>query len=33
MKVDNGYVTLPPLPGIGFEGKADLIAEMRALAA
>ncbi|MCS6995946.1 MAG: mandelate racemase/muconate lactonizing enzyme family protein [Casimicrobiaceae bacterium] len=22
--VDNGYVTLPPLPGIGFEGKSDL---------
>jgi D(-)-tartrate dehydratase len=32
VKVDNGYVTLPELPGIGFEGKADLIAEMRALA-
>ena len=32
VKVQNGYVTLPPLPGIGFEGKADLIAEMRALA-
>jgi len=30
--VDNGYVTLPPLPGIGFEGKSDLIAEMHALA-
>ncbi|KAF1042183.1 MAG: D(-)-tartrate dehydratase [Delftia tsuruhatensis] len=29
VKVDNGHVTLPPLPGIGFEGKADLIAEMR----
>ena len=29
--VDNGYVTLPPLPGIGFEGKADLIVEMHAL--
>ena len=28
----NGYVTLPELPGIGFEGKADLIAQMRALA-
>lgn len=32
VKVQNGYVTLPPLPGIGFEGKADLFAEMRALA-
>ena len=31
VKVDNGYVTLPPLPGIGFEGKADLYAEMKAL--
>jgi D(-)-tartrate dehydratase len=29
VKVQNGYVTLPPLVGIGFEGKADLIAEMR----
>ncbi|GKT24340.1 dihydrodipicolinate synthase family protein [Acidovorax sp. SUPP3334] len=32
VKVENGYVTLPPLPGIGFEGKSDLIAEMHALA-
>jgi L-alanine-DL-glutamate epimerase-like enolase superfamily enzyme len=32
VKVDNGHVTLPELPGIGFEGKADLYAEMRALA-
>ncbi|MFY2595577.1 mandelate racemase [Achromobacter xylosoxidans] len=32
VRVDNGYVTLPELPGIGFEGKADLIAEMRKLA-
>ena len=32
VRVDNGYVTLPELPGIGFEGKADLYAEMRALA-
>jgi len=31
VKVDNGYVTLPSLPGIGFEGKADLYAEMRQL--
>ncbi|CAM3474733.1 mandelate racemase/muconate lactonizing enzyme family protein [Polaromonas hydrogenivorans] len=33
VKVENGYVTLPPLPGIGFEGKADLYAEMKALTA
>ena len=33
VKVDNGYVTLPSLPGIGFEGKVDLYAEMKALAA
>ncbi|MFE8645549.1 mandelate racemase/muconate lactonizing enzyme family protein [Sphingomonas sp. NCPPB 2930] len=32
VEVQDGYVTLPPLPGIGFEGKADLIAAMRALA-
>ena len=32
VKVDNGYVTLPELPGIGFEGKADLYAEMKLLA-
>jgi L-alanine-DL-glutamate epimerase-like enolase superfamily enzyme len=32
VKVDNGYVTLPALPGIGFEGKADLYAEMKNLA-
>ena len=32
VRVENGYVTLPPLPGIGFEGKADLYAEMQALA-
>jgi len=32
VKVENGYVTLPSLPGIGFEGKADLYAEMQALA-
>jgi L-alanine-DL-glutamate epimerase-like enolase superfamily enzyme len=30
--VRDGYVDLPALPGIGFEGKADLIAQMRALA-
>lgn len=33
VEVVDGHVTLPELPGIGFEGKADLIAEMRALAA
>src|SRR6188474_23954 len=32
VKVDNGYVTLPELPGIGFEGKADLYAQMKGLA-
>ena len=32
VKVDGGYVTLPELPGIGFEGKADLYREMLALA-
>lgn len=33
VQVRNGYVDLPALPGIGFEGKADLMAEMRALSA
>ncbi|MDI1273349.1 mandelate racemase/muconate lactonizing enzyme family protein [Polaromonas sp.] len=32
VKVMDGYVTLPELPGIGFEGKADLYAQMKALA-
>ncbi len=32
VRVDNGYVTLPELPGIGFEGRADRIAEVRKLA-
>ena len=31
-KVENGIVTVPDLPGIGFEGKAALIKEMHALA-
>jgi L-alanine-DL-glutamate epimerase-like enolase superfamily enzyme len=31
VQVENSYVTLPELPGIGFEGKGDLIREMRAL--
>jgi L-alanine-DL-glutamate epimerase-like enolase superfamily enzyme len=30
--VQDGFVTLPELPGIGFEGKADLYREMKALA-
>ncbi len=33
VSVIDGHVTLPELAGIGFEGKSDLIAEMRALAA
>jgi L-alanine-DL-glutamate epimerase-like enolase superfamily enzyme len=32
VKVNNGYVDLPALPGIGFEGKSDLISAMRELA-
>lgn len=32
VRVESGYVTLPELPGIGFEGKDDLITEMRTLA-
>ena len=32
VKVKDSIVTLPELPGIGFEGKADLYREMRALA-
>lgn len=32
VKVQNGYVDLPSLPGIGFEGKSDLISVMRQLA-
>jgi D(-)-tartrate dehydratase len=32
VRVVDGYVTLPDLPGIGFEGKADLIRVMRQLA-
>ncbi len=31
VRVEKSHVTLPDLPGIGFEGKADLYAEMRAL--
>jgi L-alanine-DL-glutamate epimerase-like enolase superfamily enzyme len=32
VRVEMGHVVLPDLPGIGFEGKADLIEVMRALA-
>ncbi|MES1924955.1 mandelate racemase/muconate lactonizing enzyme family protein [Salinisphaera sp. T31B1] len=31
VEVRNGHVTLPELPGIGFEGKADLYRQMKAL--
>jgi L-alanine-DL-glutamate epimerase-like enolase superfamily enzyme len=32
VRVEAGHITMPDLPGIGFEGKADLIRVMRALA-
>jgi L-alanine-DL-glutamate epimerase-like enolase superfamily enzyme len=32
VRVVDGHVTLPDLPGIGFEGKADLYREMKSLA-
>ncbi|MGQ0608372.1 MAG: mandelate racemase/muconate lactonizing enzyme family protein [Chloroflexota bacterium] len=32
VEVRDGHVVMPELPGIGFEGKADLYAEMRSLA-
>ena len=32
VRVEDGYVTLPERPGLGFEGKAELIRRMRALA-
>jgi D(-)-tartrate dehydratase len=32
VRVENGYITMPDLAGIGFEGKADLYAEMKKLA-
>lgn len=32
VKVIDGHITMPELPGIGFEGKADLYAQMSALA-
>ena len=33
VRVENGHIIMPDLPGIGFEGKSDLYAEMKALAA
>ena len=33
VRVEDGHIRMPDLPGIGFEGKADLIARMRDLAA
>ena len=33
VRVEGGHVVMPELPGIGFEGKAELIAVMRELAA
>lgn len=32
VKVEDGHIIMPELPGIGFEGKSDLIKEMRSLA-
>jgi L-alanine-DL-glutamate epimerase-like enolase superfamily enzyme len=32
VKVDDGYITMPELPGIGFEGKSDLYKVMKELA-
>ncbi len=31
VQVEDGHITMPDLPGIGFEGKADLYREMQAL--
>src|SRR5579864_5280783 len=33
VRVESGHITMPDLPGIGFEGKSDLYAEMKPLAA
>ncbi|MGH7188544.1 MAG: mandelate racemase/muconate lactonizing enzyme family protein [Acetobacteraceae bacterium] len=32
VRVEDGHIVMPELPGIGFEGKGDLIAAMRAVA-
>ena len=31
VRVENGYITLPPYPGIGFEAKSDLCSELKQL--
>jgi L-alanine-DL-glutamate epimerase-like enolase superfamily enzyme len=33
VRVEAGHIVMPELPGIGFEGKSDLYAEMKALSA
>jgi len=33
VRVEAGHIVMPDLPGIGFEGKSDLMTEMRSLAA
>lgn len=33
VRVENGHIVMPDLPGIGFEGKSDLYTEMKALVA
>jgi hypothetical protein len=33
VRVDRRHITMPDLPGIGFEGKADLYKVMRELSA
>jgi L-alanine-DL-glutamate epimerase-like enolase superfamily enzyme len=33
VKVEKGYLTMPDLPGIGFEGKSDLFSVMQQLSA
>jgi L-alanine-DL-glutamate epimerase-like enolase superfamily enzyme len=33
VRVQKGYITMPDLPGIGFEGKSDLYSEMQRVAA
>jgi hypothetical protein len=32
VRVQQGFITMPELPGIGFEGKPDLYVEMKRLA-